>query len=326
MAGVVGLEWVRGREEPLEGTSRVDFSAWETLALDRPEDFAADLEATGFSSNVITDALRVRGDAALEVDTAVDSYFRKSGSARKAPPLPGEIWHDDRALHELEQRARTRAFDRIRDWFADRKVVVEERQPIEVKLPLFVLAAPGVKGATVAFEQTKTRASGVNWSISLAGSGLSGEVTVELSMSAGFEASARETKLVFLPVTVVVEKLRVAPGSPATFRVDLEGLRDQQPAPGLLLLARGARPAQGSFAQKFSLAGDTTGAPATYKYTYNKTKTLGMNIGIKAYGADLSLGYKPTMSTSVALTFTLPGGHDYELYRLAEGDGLLWGR
>jgi hypothetical protein len=31
------------------------------------------------------------------------------------------------------------------------------------------------------------------------------------------------------------------------------------------------------------------------------------------------------MKTTVSLTFELRGGVDYELHRLAEGDGLLWG-
>jgi hypothetical protein len=81
---------------------------------------------------------------------------------------------------------------------------------------------------------------------------------------------------------------RGRPRFPGTFSADLA-------TPGVLLLTGAERPPAGALAQTYPLAGDPTGAPATYSWAYKQTKTRGLSVGIKAYG------------------------------RLAQGDGVLWG-
>ena len=49
------------------------------------------------------------------------------------------------------------ALQRLRDWLAGRKVEVEERERIDLELPLFLLAAPSATGAAAEFETTMQR-------------------------------------------------------------------------------------------------------------------------------------------------------------------------
>jgi hypothetical protein len=298
MAGPTGLEWIRGEEEPVEGSSTVAWRTWEDTALDSPDDFSTALAETGFTPTEIADAMATRDAAQEEVRAAVA---------------------------ESAEDARRGALQRLRDWLAGRKVVVEERELVNLKLPLFLLAAPSAAGSTAQFTTSVERGSGLGWSISLSGTGLSGEAKVDASLSAGFEAAAGEAKLVFLPVIATAEKLRVTEAGRQSVRIDLSEMRrDEGVAPGVVLLAPDARPPIGAVEQTYPLAGDTSGAPATYKFAYKQTKSHGLKVGIKAFGADLSLESSSTLETSVSLSFGLPGGRDYELHRLAEGDGVLW--
>ena len=58
--------------------------------------------------------------------------------------------------------------------------------------------------------------------------------------------------------------------------------------------------------QTYPLAGDPTGTPATYTWAYKQSKTQGLSVRIKAYGADLALESSSTVESSIELTFKLP--------------------
>jgi hypothetical protein len=96
-------------------------------------------------------------------------------------------------------------------------------------------------------------------------------------------------------------------------------------SPGLALLPA-ARPPAGAPVQRFPLAGDTTGALASYRWKYARTAKLQVDVGLEAFHSKASLKIGTELTTQVALEYGLRGGHDYVLLRAAEGDGLLWGR
>ena len=317
---MTGLEWVRGDEEPLEGSANVTWRSWEDAALDSPETFSEDLAASGFAPGDIAEGMQVRDSAQKDVDAAVAAFWKAQPD--KYIDTPPELQAEAGRVYEFARRG---ALQRLRDWLAGRKVEVEERERIDLKLPLFLLAAPSATGAAAEFETTMQRGKQVGWSIALSGTGLSGEAKVEASVAAGFTANAGEAKLVFLPVAVTAEKLRITQGGKQSVRIDLSEMqRSEDVAPGVLLLTSDARPAIGVLEQTYPLAGDPTGTPATYTWAYKQSKTQGLSVGIKAYGADLGLECSSTVESSIELTFKLPGGRDYELHRPAEGDGVLW--
>ncbi len=319
MSDTANLGWVHGRKRRLTATSSVQVRSWEDLAERSPAEFASNLGAMGFESKEIEDATGVRGAGDSDRDAALRDYLRTHPSYQRHEA------HDQvREWRHVSEYIRIPPLERLRDWIAGRHLTLVDRRSVSLKLPLFVLAAPGTKGAKVGFEASTSQGRSLDWSISVAGTGLGGEATVTTEVSIDFEANAGEAKLVFLPVTVTVEKLQTDDGR-ITTQVSVMDVREQAPVPGLLLLAPTARPPAGVLRQTYPVSGDTTGALATYGYRYRKTRAHSLSIGVKAFGADLSVKCATSMDASVALSFNLPGGHDYKLYAPANGDGVLWG-
>lgn len=319
MADVTGLEWVHGTEEPLEGESSVELHGWEDIALDQPKRFAADLGAMGVPREEVGAAVGVRDAAKAEMDAAVAGFW--ASHRLHYVETPPEVAAELLQVHAI---ARGGALEQLRDWFAGRHVAVEDRQECAVMLPLFVLSAPGTADSTAVFKTESAATRKAGWSISVAGTGVGGEATITTSVSSSFKAEAGQTKVVFLPLTVAVEKLRVSGAGGSATRIDVSTLKGQHPAPGLLLLDRGAVPPIGPLEQTYQLAGDPSGTPATYEYSYEQTRAPDVKLGVEAFGAKLGVEASATMKTTVTLTFELRGGVDYALHRLAEGDGLLW--
>jgi hypothetical protein len=168
----------------------------------------------------------------------------------------------------------------------------------------------------------------VTWSLSIAGTGLGGEGKMQVTTSATFSAAEGQAKVVFLPFAAVVESVLIRSRSAAEFRahrVDISGLRDQNPAPGLLLLDPGARPPLGPLEQVYSLSGDESGAAATYRYEYQRGVLATTKLGVMLGGVDLGVQAETRLETGAALSFVLPAGRDYRLFRSLDGHGILWG-
>jgi hypothetical protein len=76
--------------------------------------------------------------------------------------------------------------------------------------------------------------------------------------------------------------------------------------------------------QTYPLAGDPTGALATYTYGYEQEKPSSLRIPLGVPGVKLSLTAKSSITSSVTVTYQLRSGRDYKLYRAEDGDGLVW--
>ena len=94
--------------------------------------------------------------------------------------------------------------------------------------------------------------------------------------------------------------------------------------PGLLLLPPSAAPAKGSLIKRFPLADDTSGATARYEWTYKQGAESTAEIGVTAFGSRMSLKTHNHVEAEIKLAYELRGGHDYELFKTSEGEGLLW--
>ena len=216
--------------------------------------------------------------------------------------------------------------DRLREWNRGRKFQVEATRQVELRIPLFVLAAAHPAGCTAGLETQQERTGGLEWGVTLFGTGLGGSAKVAVTSSAKFSAASGEIKVVFLPASVTVEKVTVLERGRRVgggHRVDASNLA-KSGAPGLLLLGHGRTPPMGDLAERFPLAGDGSGAVATYEYAYKRSGEGDLNVGAKAFGVDIKLKATVELSNSITVTFGLVAGSDYELHRLAEGNGLIW--
>lgn len=316
--GAGDFAWIHGSEQPLRGKSQVELRGWEERALDSRDGFAAGLAGIGLTSEDIEAALRVRDASAAEVSDAINSYW--AAHPRRYFETPPAVEVEVEAVHA--EAAQT-AITRLRDWLTDRHLTAAGRESAPVHLPLFLLVAPKAAGASVAYTSTRKAGRRAAWSVTVAGNGLSGEASVSTTVTESFGANAGEAKLVFLPVNVVVEKLVSGSGRVIT-RVDFEALSRNKPVAAIMLLDDAAKPPAGPPEQTYELGGDTSGGIATYTYSYDQKVAPMLNVGFKAFGADISLKYGPTLEASLELTFKLPGGRDYVLLRPSDTDGILW--
>lgn len=232
---------------------------------------------------------------------------------------------------ELARTGGSGPLARLNDWFSGRKIVVDSRQPADVILPLFVLSAYSTPGCVSTYQTTSDQSHKLGWNVTIFGTGLSGEATISSSVTSTLTAEAGQAVLVFLPITVAVEQVRVVAKDGTTIssgqRIDVSPAQQEHPVPGGRLLDASALPAPGEFVQTYSLAGYPAGSPADYQYVYTQEKSASLRVGLKVSGADISVTGSVSMSTSVTLDFKLAGGRDYRLSRLADGDGdgLVWG-
>ncbi len=319
---IEGLEWVHGTEERLEGSADLAFFDWEESALDRPKQFATDLRDLGLPNQIINNALEVSEDGSKQVSKEVRAFWDRQ--PRRYLTAPPEL--EAEALIVFNS-ARSNAVQRLRDWWSGRVTVVERREPIELRCPLFVLGAPSAEGCKAQWMGVVEKDLDTSWSVAFAGTGLGRDGTATVSMSSTFEALSGQTKLIFVPITVQLERISIT-GSAVPqvqrWRLDVAGVSDQHRSPGPLLLTLDAVPPRGPVVDTYPLAGDPTDAIATFERAYRQAKTTRLSVGLKAKGIDLSITASSTMTSTVALQYTLKSGRDYELCQSATGDGLLF--
>ncbi|MGZ4317060.1 MAG: hypothetical protein ACXVRS_14695 [Gaiellaceae bacterium] len=253
--------------------------------------------------------------AADHIDRQIAGAYRSPFKYFDTPPEVIELTNN-----------RLSAVDRLRDWFSGRAFRVEQKEDIDLRIPLFVLAAANVAGCTASITTEQEALGALKWGVTVFGTGLGASAQLTVTSSSKFTSTSGEIKVVFLPASVTIEKgtmLKDGRSIGEGYRVDAAKLRTTG-APGLLLLATGKSPPIGEFAEKYPLSGDTSGAVATYEYAYTHSRSGDLSLGLKAYGIDLSLKATVTLSRSVTLTYGLVSGFDYELHRLEEGNCLVW--
>lgn len=338
---VTDLSWMRGIEEPIQGSAEANVIRWEEAALANPSRLVTEMGMLGFPAREIQSAFELAVDAKTEIDKAIlkSERLQKRGTAiekgSNTPIGAGKSpWPEilmGRAIkaggRHVYNSARKSAVNRLAEWMRHRTIEVEDRVRINLKLPLFIISAAKAPGCATSFTMEHTRAQDLGWSVTILGTGLGADSAVSASASATFRVAAGESKVVFLPITVAVERVSVLDrGKPVSqrHRIDVSGLNKQTGDPGLLLLSEDAMPPLGIRKHKYELAGDRSGAIASFEYVYTQASDIPMKVGIKTYGVDLGLSFQTTLNRNVKLAYDLCGGYDYDLYQTAEGDGVLW--
>jgi hypothetical protein len=286
-------------------------------AIESREAFDSGLRAIGLPESEVARIVSLRDETDTQL-RAVNAEIR-----RYRPP--DEHYAFDPVPPNLYVR-RDSLWRRLADSLAGREIRVLEATDADVRVPLFVLSCPDVDGCAAAFDREEMRGHALAWSLTVYGSGVGGSRDVSASASAGFTAAAGETKLVFIPLTVTVQRVAVLEaGRQIGTGVQVDGSSVRTDSnPGLLLLPPGTTPPEGAPVQRFPLAGDTTGALATYQWKYTRTSKRNAEVGLEAFGMKASLKVGSELSTQVVLKYELRGGYDYVLLNVAQGDGLLW--
>jgi hypothetical protein len=211
-------------------------------AVYRPEFFELGLRDVGLSDDDVLEVLAIRDEVAGYVHT-IDEDEQKSLS----------LDFIDGGAHVRRKAAaeRASALEQLIDWFRRREVRVERETSVDIRVPLFVLAAPTVGGCAATVQRSERGGRALSWNVNLFGSDLGGSTAVRTTCSWKFSASSGETKVVFIPVTVpiahvtVLERGKVVGQGPWVGSSTIVSSSE----PGLLLLPTGANMPVGEVAR-----------------------------------------------------------------------------
>ncbi|MGH6654362.1 MAG: hypothetical protein ACRDVE_04050, partial [Actinocrinis sp.] len=319
-----GSLWAaHGAALPMQADSSVELLGWQQAALTDSDRFEAQLKALGMGQDEVDEGVGIAASAESDAADAVRAFWDRQ-------PLRYVTAPDEVASKAVNLYTSTRdsALTRLADWFAGRRLVVDGSAPVAVRVPLFVLTAYPAPGCVSTYKTTNDQSRKLGWNVTVFGSGLGGDATVTSSVSATLTAQAGQTVLVFLPVTVDVEQVRLVDKKGATLnastRVNVSPMQSEKPVPGALLLDAADLPKSGPQVQSYQLAGYGSGVPAEYEYRYEHTNSSQLQVGVRAGGANIQVTGSVSMSAAVCLDFTLMGGRDYELCQAADTNGLVW--
>lgn len=319
MAEHAGIEWLSGRSERLTGKIRMgDEKDPVVTAVQSHYAFESGLRSIGLAEAEVAHAVTLRDE--------IDTQLRAINAEIMRYHQPGVYYAFDPVPPQLYVRRKS-VWQRLADWFGGKEVRVLESIDTEVRVPLFILSCADVDGCTAAFDRQQMKGHALTWSMTVYGSGIGGSRELSASASARFSAAAGQTKAIFVPLTVTLQRVAVLEANRqigAGVQVDASSIRANS-APGLLLLPSGTKPPAGPSIQRFPLAGDTTGALAAYEWTYERKSEMHVELGLEAFNSKISLNVGTSFTTQAALKYELRGGYDYVLFSAAEGDGLLWG-
>jgi len=119
--------------------------------------------------------------------------------------LPGAVRGSDTAAWLLRETA----LDRFKALIGLRESLVVATEHRDLDVPLFMLAAPPVLGAKVAYSELVSNHLDPSWSISAPGSGTGARRSLTASASSEFTAADGDRQLIFLPVTYEVAEIEV---------------------------------------------------------------------------------------------------------------------
>jgi hypothetical protein len=317
-SALVQGSWLRGEVEHLAGSARLRPAApWE-LAVEHRTAFADGLTQLGLNDEDRADALRVRDTVAGEVLQLGDEYAAIARAAYRPAPVR-------EAIAILEER-RT-AHERLAAWFADRRFEVRARATTDVRIPLFVIAAPDVAGCRTELWPTGTPAAALSARFTLFGTGGGGGATGLATITDGVCTGPGTSRLVFVPVKVTVAKVTVYGN---------QGLAGQ----GLQVSITGAPRTAGTYAvqleadtpspigRRLQTCAHRNDAPDICAYeripAHAPPEIREVRLPITIEDMEAVVTAAVALSGPVTIAADLAGGHDYDLHDLAQGHGIGW--
>ena len=310
------LDWTEGPSQELDGEVVAEPLVSEDLALINQANFIAGLEILGLPSANIAEVRSILVDISSRT-AAIDEYNLAHGNAM--------YFMTPRELAKLYAK-KSSAITRLGRWLTNRRVEVERTVELTQRIPMFVLSAPDVKGCTATFSTSEQVTRNLECKLAVYGSGLSVGSKGSCSAKCEFSAENGEAKLVFTQAEITVGEVSVIEGGRKVGQgrqiTAIEYLPKCEPA--VALIPVGGGPTAGALVNTYPLSDDTSGGIAAYGYEYTQARTVGFGLGLKAFGADISLTVDVTLERAVGLTYKLKGGHEYQLHQLSEGQGIVW--
>lgn len=267
--------------------------------------------------------------------------------AREGFPLGRGVWA--RMSHEGKESVITRLRRVLR---RHREEVDDEPENLSIRVPIFRLSSPSVPGSRATYQEGATQGADNSWTLTVLGIGMGANQVFDAASTDGFYARSGDCKTFFLALDLLVTPLRIYSGRSflhRALRVEAQvdrydgipglgvgwcrdrrcylsqrgfaGLETTKCALGDCLLTRASK-----LWQRWNLHDDKPGDAFTSSRSIEMRRrgTRKLRYEVSAFGLQAEGRLEITRKVSLTVTFDLPGGYDYVLYRLNEIDGLAW--
>lgn len=260
-----------------------------------------------------------------EIDKELNRY------QRAGYPYPKETWS---SLSDKEKDDfKNKFLDFVSYLFNRYKIDIKEEEYIdkEIDIPIFILCRPAVNKSKVMFEIEKKTTKKVTWSVKIMGFGTGRNQVFNLISKGKFSSENGRGKLVHLPVTFRLTKLKLYQKNKKP-RSILKG----EPSPKYenVTINEGVKPLNKYFSpdsykkincpQEYPLEKVNSSNISEYSIQWDSETEKEFSSGVKAFNLEGICNAKIRRKTTMILTFYLPGGHRYRMFPIKKPDGLVW--
>lgn len=301
---------LRGEAEPVAGTARLRPASATELSLSNRATFVDTLTQLGLGRGDRDEALRLRDEVADEVRILDDHYAVITRASYRFTCPPEAI--------AIAERRRA-ALQRLSDWFAARRFDVHATTTIEVRIPLFVVAAPAVAGCRGELRPIGIAPTALSGRVTLGGAGGGNGAVCHVTTSGAVGVRPGDVKAVFVPVNVAVSDVTVYDHGRQIgngIQVRVQTTRSAV-APGVVLLAPDAIPTVGDLVH-------VCHGGAERIEVHAQPETRDVYVDFTVFGVEATITAAVSLTRPVVLDFDLAEGHEYDLHDLAHGFGIAW--
>jgi hypothetical protein len=299
---------------------------WSQKVFEDEDHFISGLVDLNLDQEFVEGALEEYRSAIAIRRKALQSKMFEGSRRYYGPDGAADAWA------ERVRRAYDRAGEKFRAFLGMQEFVVENKMTKLVDIPLFSLRSPSVIGSKVTYSESLSKQCEATWGVTILGSGMGATTVFKVEHSASFESANGDNKLIFVPVRLLVSQVAVYRRGTLLGRgLRCEMQKTDRPHPfnkGIMTMPLDAvaaqRPRPNTEGQLFPLGGDRSSTSATYRQEWEESTDVETSIGIEAFNLKVKTKASIAQNQKVALSYQLPGGHNYRVKPLADVHGIWW--
>ncbi len=240
--------------------------------------------------------------------------------------------------HYSDGEYATRYFDivaqKIKEILGIVRIEKESEKEDEVKVPIFWLHSPSIKGSEVIYEETKSQQISNSYRLGFIGTALGATRYISYSSTNSAVSSDGKYKKVFIRIKIkntVLSVIHAGSGKclNRVLRTELADPGDKRNTSfGIDEITREefitADIIPKEVGKRYQLSGDHTADIQSFMETWETSRKMSIELGINAFNLQSLLKGDLERYMEVKLKYRLPAGFDYEVKEIYNGFGILW--